>query len=322
MQLISDQATRILEAGPRSLEEQNRSISEEDELSDSSEHLDLVRADQQVEDDSPWEISSHSSSDSQFKTQDHRSETVSFQGAIAANIPTSKLALTVAPLTADLEPSSYIAQLYHSINFTITCLYKLPIRHPAPLDRLRQKDSIDTSPYQHYDVLYVRHKFPKLGADVSSRLGKMITRRRQLLRLRETHHQNLEHRRPEAKATTSFSSTANLILIRSRNLEPDEPQAKATTSSSSIADLTIIGNHHTLKTKATMRKFAEPLTEEQLYAPSIPESNLSVTSSYTHRELDIEIPPRPKGENGDELDYFECPYCKVAKYIRTKHQWK
>ena len=153
------------------------------------------------------------------------------------------------------------------------------------MDRLRQKNFSDTLPYQHFDILYIRDKFPRLDADVSLRLGKMITRRRQVLHLRDTH---------------------------SKNLGLDETQAETS----------VIGSHQTLKTKATMLKVFEPPTGDNLYAPSIPESNLSYASTYTEKELIIDLPPRPKGENGNELDYFVCPYCRVAKRFKTTYQWE
>lgn len=40
----------------------------------------------------------------------------------------------------------------------------MPIRRPAPLDRLKQKSSVDASFYQHFDVLYVKDKFRKLDS--------------------------------------------------------------------------------------------------------------------------------------------------------------
>ncbi|EXJ71182.1 uncharacterized protein A1O5_06176 [Cladophialophora psammophila CBS 110553] len=63
-------------------------------------------------------------------------------------------------------------------------------------------------------------------------------------------------------------------------------------------------------------------TEEQLYAPSVAESNSTVASSYTGKELHVAVLPRPTAEDGTELEDFECPYCMLMKTIRTKHQWK
>lgn len=113
----------------------------------------------------------------------------------------------------------------------------------------------------------------------------MITRRRQLLLLQDIH---------------------------SKNLEFDESHAESS----------VIGSHQTLKTKAITLELFEPPTGENLNAPSISDSIFSSASIYTERELLIDIPPRPKGENGDELEYFICPYCRVAKRIKTIHQWE
>lgn len=277
LQLISDPATLFLEAKSCLPEGQSSTISKEGDLSGDPNSL----SEQKIEDDSPWEISSHSSSDTASSTQDNRGRAVSYQGA-SISIPNFEKALTVAAPMPDSGPLPNLEQFYNSIKFTITCLFNLLIRHPAPLDRLRQKTFSNPSPFQHFDILYIRDKFPKLNADVSSRLGKMVTLRRQLLHLRDTH---------------------------SRNLELDESQA----GSSVIASL---------KPKATiLENFGRP-TEENLNAPSITESKPSNASSYTERELTIGIPPRPRGENGDELDYFVCPYCRVVKRIKTIYQWE
>lgn len=239
--------------------------------------------DQKTEDDSPWEISSHSSSGNPSSTNNHRGAVVDYKASTSTHA--FEKALTVTPSIPDSGPLSHLEQFHNSINFTIACLYKLPIRHPAPLDRLRQKNFSDTSPYQHFDILYIRDKFPRLNADVSSRLGKMISLRRQMLHIRNTH---------------------------SKNLELNEPQTENS----------IIGNHRTLKTKTTMLEVFEPPIKNNLYALSIPESKLSYASTYTEKKLIIDVPPRPKGENGNELDYFVCPYCRVVKKIKTAHQWE
>jgi hypothetical protein len=57
----------------------------------------------------------------------------------------------------------------------------MPIRRPAPFDRLKEKSSVDASFCQHFDVLYVKDKLPNLDPKVATRLGKMISRCRQLI---------------------------------------------------------------------------------------------------------------------------------------------
>jgi hypothetical protein len=59
-----------------------------------------------------------------------------------------------------------------------------------------------------------------------------------------------------------------------------------------------------------------------LYAPSTAESKTSMASSFAGKDLQIEIPPRPRGDNGEELKWFECPYCLITKHITTEHKWR
>jgi hypothetical protein len=103
-------------------------------------------------------------------------------------------------------------RILESITFMITYLYKLPIRHAATLDRLTNKVPIDASPYQHFDVLYVMDKFPRLDRDIATHLGKLISRRRQILFYRESHGKNLDTARVQPKIaipTIPFKSSAN-----------------------------------------------------------------------------------------------------------------
>lgn len=238
------------------------------------------------------------------------------QNAAEASVSTFEDALTIAPPTIGSEPFSSLARVHHSVKFTIACLYKLPLRHPASLDRLKQKDFLSFSLYQHFDVLYVKDKFPQLDLDVSSRLGRMITRRRQLLWYRVSHSQKLESHGPQANVFIPISATKDLMVIRK------ETQVARHAEDIKLGPSQPASSHSTLPTKATMLKISDPPSEEQLFAPSISESIVSTGSSYTGRELKIEIPPRPKGDKGNELHFFECPYCGVAKSIRTKHQWR
>ena len=219
---------------------------------------------------------------------------------------------TLTPPTSSLDSWSHLTRVHHSIQFTIACLYRLPLRHPAPLDRLRQQDSADASPYHHFDVLYVKDKFPSLNPDLASRLGTMITRRRQLLFFQESHSQRLKDLGQPVRTTIPSSGP-------DPKLSSKAPRYEAETR---IAPSQVTDSHHTMETKATTLKIREPTTEELLYAPSAIESQSSIASTYTGKELKIEIPLRPIGDDEKELDYFECPYCKVAKSISTKHQWK
>lgn len=266
-----------------------------------------------VEDDSPWEISSNSSCGAEgLPLSDHTTgKGVSEDAMKMISSLSSKSSLTAGPVS-DEAAAAEMGRLFNSIQFTILGLSRLPIRKPAPLDRLKHRTSIDTSPYQHFDALYVRDKFPQMDVEGAMRLGKMITRRRQLLRYRQTHYENLDVRGAQPKSIFPARTRPNARSTDFVHGDIDIVSERYETPSS----------HHTLRTKATTMRIDTVPTEEQLYAPSIPESKSSVASSYTGKELNVEVPPRPRADDGTELQDFECPYCMLLKSIKTKDQWK
>jgi len=209
-------------------------------------------------------------------------------------------------------------QLVETIKFTITCLYKMPIRRPAPLDRLKQKSSVDAPFYQRFDVLYIKDKFRKLDSKVATQLGKMISHRRQLLFYRLSHAGSLETTKVEPK----FVMAAPLAAQSSSTAKNDSgPEAVAI---SEMPRSQAASHQHTVHTETTTLRLNAPQVEARaaLYAPSVAESKSSMASSYAGKNLRVEVPPRPKGKDGNELDSFECLYCMVIQYIQTDHAWK
>jgi hypothetical protein len=210
-----------------------------------------------------------------------------------------------------------MARLLQSIKLTITCLYKMPIRRPAPLDRFKQKPAIDESFYQNFDILYVKDKFPKLDPEVATRLGKIISRRRQLLFYRRPHREGLRIANMEPE----------IVMLA----PPIAEQAACEAIAGEINQSRAAGSGHTLPTEAmTLRTTATTLrintpqvgNPQALYPPSVTGSVSSMASSYTGGSLSVEVPPRPKGDSGRELDTFECPYCFVLQTVKTDHAWK
>ena len=175
----------------------------------------------------------------------------------------------------------------------------MPIRRPAPLDRLKQKLPVGESVHQHFDILYVKDKFPMLDPDVATRLGKIISRRRQLLFYRRSHREALQ---PAQRAPETVT------------LAPSKVEQVAREETGAM----------TLRTTATTLRINTPEVEtlQALCPPSVSGSVSSMASSYTGGSLLVEVPPRPKGENGRELKIFECPYCFVLQTIETDHAWK
>lgn len=116
-----------------------------------------------------------------------------------------------------------------------------------------------------------------------------------------------EERRAGDRAKKDLESDMSKEPSKSSIVTPSDPQETAS-------------EHLTQKTKATTMRAGDVLPG--IYPASIPESKSSVASTYTGKELKIEVPSRPKGEDGYELEDFECPYCLLYKTIRTERQWK
>lgn len=269
-------------------------------------------------DDSPWEISSDSSDGNQSAPNDHpKTQAIYKERAGMGSDRTREIAPNPIILLGR-SPTLEMPRILESIKFTITCLYKIPIRRPAPLDRLRTKTSIEASFYQHFDVLYVMDKFPQLNQHVARRLGKMISQRRRILAYRESHDQSLDTANVEPR-TAPFSSLTTSLLHGSG------PGVHKEWSGSEIVRSQTPGTFFATLSKATTLRLEEAHSEEgldELYAPSIVESELSIASSYAGKDLNVEYPPRPKGDDGRVLSRFKCPYCFLTKMITSDHEWK
>ena len=297
-----------LVCGRRTPFEEYPGDSAEIKSSSSSSEVDEEEEDAQ---DSPWDISSSSSGDG---SKIHEAK----QSAVRSDPTPGPIA------SLGHRPSQELPRLLASIKFVISCLYRIPIRKPAPFDRLKDETLTKWSCYQHFDVLYVRDKFPLIDSTVATRLGKMITRRRQLLYYRHAHIQNLHTSRGEPKFPLPTASTSKML---EKGAATTPPQVQ---SGSQVAISKSASSHYTLHSKATTFQpglFPLPSTQENLdltalYAPSTAESKTSVASSFAGKELQIEIPPRPTGDNGLELEWFECPYCLISRHIPTERKWK
>jgi serine/threonine protein kinase len=232
--------------------------------------------------DSPWEISSDSSNDdgSLSKHQLIRDKPQTSSEDSTKAITTSGPSVRYIPMS--------VSRLVESIRFTVTSLYRLPISDPAPLDRVGYKTSIESDVYQHSDIKYVKSKFPHIQQRVAARLGKMITRRRQILAYREAHRRGLASNIVQAQALSlSENSQASSIETRS--------------------------NQATLVSSESVKT---------LVAPSVVSSLSTTVDLHATKDLRIETFLRPKDAGGRKLERFECPYCFQIKDISDDRQWQ
>jgi hypothetical protein len=201
-----------------------------------------------------------------------------------------------------------LAYFLQSIRHTVDCLYKIPIRHPAPLDRIA-KEAPDTM-YQHFDCLHIKDKFPQAQAYLVDRLGKMNSRRRRLLAYREHHHREIfpEDRTEDLTAPSEASQLIKTTKNDSSRVRPvgtAQSQAPSSRQKSSHA--------------TTFQSKLLQAPERGFDASS--DTKSSVASTYTGGTK-LEIPPRPRGPDRDPLDEFECPYCFTLCQITSDQAWK
>jgi hypothetical protein len=277
--------------------------------------------------DSPWEISSDSSSASGVSQRAKQLRVDDKEDPVAMGDPetvTNSGSNSHPVIQLGRTPMLEMPRLLESIRFTINCLYRIPIRRPAPLDRLKDKTLLESSCYQHFDVLYMKDKFPGLDPDVATRLGKMITRRRQILSYREVHAKNLNMFRVQPAISAPIASALGSPAMHTHTT-PEDVQPGSQVAMSQVAS-----SQFSLRSKATTVQPGEvPIVVAHddnnpmaLYAPSVADSKSSMASSFAGKDLQVEVPPRPMGIGGKELDYFECPYCLITTSINTDHKWK
>lgn len=282
-----------------------------EELSSDSESENKSSKHSSLEDDSPWEISS----DSEDESPHENSTKMSPLGAASESSSQPKKSEDAASDTTEL------GQLLESIRVTVNCLYNLPLRKPASIDRLGDQATEDVMCFQPFDLMYIKDKFPRLHPEVALRFARMITRRRQLLLYRMRHREKL---RTEAIApapqiiTPEQDSTELAHDTRPRTQDAREVEAGAPSQRES--------NRNTVKTRASTFKMdgMPRIGADELLAPSVAESDskTSVIASEATRDINIETPPRPIAHDGIPMAHFECKYCCLTIRIRSDKGWK
>lgn len=94
------------------------------------------------------------------------------------------------------SPGTELGQIaIEGVADVVDCLLRLSrtIRNPAPHDRYAKSQTAETSHFEPFDIQHVQSKFPTIELWLAERLGKGISRRRQYLRYRESHHSKLSH---------------------------------------------------------------------------------------------------------------------------------
>ncbi|KAL9045457.1 MAG: hypothetical protein Q9214_001499 [Letrouitia sp. 1 TL-2023] len=240
---------------------------------------------------SPWEISDSEDLDDDIALQE-------IQKSPQATAPRAR------------KPTMEIPYKLAEIDFTITCLYKLPLRRPAPLERFRGQTVADMSIYQHFDILYVKDKFPLANSALVMRLGKLVTRRRQLLASRSAHDKRLLS---EDVETEEDASEANQKPGKSEVPRNDHVKTPVKAANEGTLHGQLSSSRPTRITKASILCEELKLEDEQKISSleNFSEYVPSMASSYATK-LRVDVPDRPRDINGEELQDFKCPYCFIV----------
>jgi len=228
--------------------------------------------------------------------------------------------------------ASKAARLLEATGLAVRCLYVLPLRKPAPMDRLRDRfvDERQASPYAEFDLGYMRDKFPGLEAGVQSRLARMITRRRQLLVYRQRHSERLRAKgtAPEPShageinhdATHDIGDTEDDIGPAPVNVE-DQQDAQTGAVTEYTKGTTIrIGEEARVVLEQARARAINPNASAATQLDD--DTRTSVAASRTTREIRLEAPPRPRQSNGRPAAMFECKYCYLPVKISGDREWR
>ncbi|KAI3322270.1 hypothetical protein HD806DRAFT_144170 [Xylariaceae sp. AK1471] len=184
-------------------------------------------------------------------------------------------------------PDTELAQILRNITDITNCLLRLSvtIRNPAPHDRFRESKITDTSHYEPFDIQHVRNKFPNIHSEMSERLGRAISRRRQYFKYREAHH-----------------ATLSQGLDLDTNLTEIVP--KSTIASS-------IPEHLKSKTFNTMA-----LDEDVVSDTGISQTSYATSVATSDK---LRVPTLPTEANSGP---FACPFCYMIIEVSSRSSWK
>lgn len=187
----------------------------------------------------------------------------------------------------DDSPDTELGQIAESMADVVNCLLRLTvtIRNAAPHDRYKGARATDTTHFEAFDVQHVRSMFDHVEPWLADRLGKAISRRRQYLKYRESHHQKLSHG-----------------LLDGDALEKE-------TIASSIPDHLKDGKSQAVQGRLNVLR------------DDSSDAGLSQTSYATSAAVAdrLTIPPLPKEAHAGP---FQCGFCYMIIVAKDRMAWK
>jgi hypothetical protein len=198
----------------------------------------------------------------------------------------------------------------------ITMLYELSatvLRRPAPRDRLEKYAAIDVSCFLPFDIQHVAH-MACATESLIDRLGRANTRRRQLLRYHEQHHDKIA-RYVDVDLETSFPK----FLSKGSDPPVIPPRKPLVVSTDEASQFGCVPS----QTTVTTYKGVEDTPDIVEVGSDTGQSQTSFASSLksdVEGRLCVPKPPNPTKAFGGQP--FECPYCYVIISVKGPRSWK
>lgn len=213
----------------------------------------------------------------------------------------------------DISLETRLATLCADVKESIDCLLRLSvaIANPAPHERVRTVGLAgaleDVSFREVYDIGYVRDKFPAMSSELSTVLGKAITRRRQFFKYREAHHAKLA----SGLGTATQEDTSRTEVVPN-------------TVASSLPDFMKAAKDVNLTTSVDV------LNEDNRSDAAMSQTSYATSAGFLAEGLEgqaqhlkppppLRVPPLPAAS---ERGFFECPFCYRMVSASTRAAWK
>jgi hypothetical protein len=176
----------------------------------------------------------------------------------------------------------------------VNCLLRLTvtIRNPAPHDRYVKTKCAEASHFEPFDIQHVQSKFDRIEPWLAERLGKAISRRRQYLKYRQSHHEKLAYGLGPYDLGADDAREAETVA----SSIPSHLKDGGGSSSQIQAALTVIRDDS-----------SDTGMSETSYATSIASSDK------------LTIPPLPKEAL---FGPFQCCVCYMMIVIKDRAAWK
>ena len=195
------------------------------------------------------------------------------------------------------------------------------MRNPAPRDRFRKAEDIDTSHFIPWDAQHIGEKFPMLASEspfLLHRLAKANSRRRQVFKYNKIHSSKMKHgidnrlvyAEPVLEIADQELRGEQHFSEPIERQDQDEPGPSAPSISAP-----------TLDTQTTATTFMEGRIHEN--SVEIDDTLSESSSAVSENPLDesaLKIPDPPAGALEDE--FFECPYCHEVSKTPTIMKWR